>query len=356
MSETDRAKANIMVIDDALETLNFLVDMLTGQGYAVLPIPDGHLAISSAQTDPPDLILLDVMMPDMDGYQVCEQLKADARTRDIPIIFLSVLDKVENKVKAFSSGGADYITKPFHIQEVSARIKTHLTLRNLQRQLGEQNLHLERINAELTREIAEHQQAEKTLRHYTDRLETMHKIDQAILAARSPETIAVAAISRIRNLLDCQRAVVIEVTETGQIKKLASESSGAIALKTSVDVYQEIFEGQSWDTLNKGIVQGIEDLGTSQHRHSPLQKILYEEGVRSYIIVPLCVHDELIGTLHLEADRSRAFTADHVSAAVEIAVLLAVAIRQARLYERAQREITERKRVEAELRQAKEAA
>jgi signal transduction histidine kinase len=296
------------------------------------------------------------MMPHINGYQVCEQLKADARTQDIPVIFLSVLDKVESIVKAFSVGGADYVTKPFNLQEVSARIETHLTVRNLQKQLGEKNVHLERINAELTREITEHQQAETTLRHYADRLETMHKIDQAILAARSPETIAVAAISRIRELLACQRAVVIEVTENGQIKELASESSGAIALKTSIGVYQEMFEGQSLDTLNKGIVQGIEDLDAAHHRHSPLQQMLYEEGVRSYIVVPLCVHDELIGTLHLEADRPKAFTADHVNAAVEIAVLLAVAIRQARLYERAQREIAERKRVEAELRQAKEVA
>ncbi|MCP4544547.1 MAG: response regulator [Chloroflexi bacterium] len=356
MNEIDEAKANIMVVDDALNNLRLLVDMLTRQSYTVRPMSDGHLAISSAQDDPPDLILLDIMMPEINGYQVCEQLKADARTRDIPIIFLSVLDKVENKVKAFSIGGADYITKPFNIQEVSARIETHLTLRNLQKQLGEKNVYQRRINDELTREIAEHQKAEARLRHYADRLEMMHKIDQAILAARSPETIAVAAISRIRGLLACQRAVVIEVTETGQIKELASESSGTIALKASVDVYREMFEGQSMDTLNKGIVQGVEDLDTIQHRHSPLQQMLYKEGVRSYVIVPLRVHDELIGTLHLEADRSRVFTADHVSAAIEISVLLAVAIRQARLYERAQREITERKRVEAELRQAKEVA
>ena len=356
MNETNKPKANLMIVDDSLDNLYFLVEMLSSRGYAVRPISNGHMAISSAQADPPDLILLDIMMPDISGYQVCEQLKADARTRDIPIIFLSALDKVLSKVKAFSVGGADYVTKPFHLQEISARIKTHLALRNLQKQLGEKNVHLEQVNDELTREIAEHQQAEATLRHYADRLETMHKIDQAILAARSPDTIAVAAISRIRRLLACQRAVVIEVTETGQIKELAAESSGTIALKANVDVYQEMFEGQSLETLNKSVVQGIEDLSAVSHRHSPMQQTLYEEGVRSYIIVPLSVHDELIGTLHLEADQPRAFTAGQVSGAVEIAVLLAVAIRQARLYEQAQREIAERKRVEAELRQAKEVA
>jgi signal transduction histidine kinase len=141
--------------------------------------------------------------------------------------------------------------------------------------------------------------------------------------------------------------IVVEVTETGQIKKLAAESSGEIALRPKVDIYYEMFEGQS---LNKGLVQGVEDLATHPRR-SLMQQALYAEGVRSYVVVPLRIQDELIGTLHLEADRPRAFTADHVNSAIEVAVLLAVGIRQARLYERAQREIAERKQAEAALRQ-----
>ena len=203
------------------------------------------------------------------------------------------------------------------------------------------------VNRDLEQEIIEHQKAQETLHNYADRLRTIHEIDQAILAARSAETIAMAAIGRIRYLMLCQRVIVIEVTETGQIEKLAAESSGEIALSPDVTIYYEMFESQA---LRQGLVQGVEDLATHPDR-SRLQQLLYLEGVRSYVVVPLRVQDELIGTLHLEANRPRAFTADHINSAIEIVVLLAVGIRQARLYERAQREIAERKQVTRTLRQ-----
>jgi CheY-like chemotaxis protein/nitrogen-specific signal transduction histidine kinase len=368
--EANATKGNILVVDDTLDNLRFLVNMLDRRGYTVRPVAEGPTAIASAQADPPDLILLDIMMPEMNGYQVCEQLKANERTRDIPVIFLSAKSTVTDKVKAFSLGGVDYITKPFEPKEVLARLETHLALRNLQRQLQEKNVQLEQVNDELNREITERQQVAETLRNYAVRLETMHELDQSILAARSPETIAVAAIGRIRRLLPCQRAVVVEVTEAGQIRKLAAESIGDMALRTDVDIYREMFEGQSLSALKKGVVQGVEDLDHLRRGHTPMQEVLHADGVRSYVVVPLQVQGDLVGTLHLEANHAKVFTADHINSAIEIAVLLAVAIRQARLYEQAQREITERKRAEAgqgealakalhathALRQAKEAA
>jgi PleD family two-component response regulator len=103
----------------------------------------------AAQAAPPDLILLDIMMPDMDGYEACERIKADERTRDIPVLFISALDEMEDKVKAFTAGGVDYITKPFQAEEVLARVQTHLALRDLNRQLQVANAQLERHVAEL---------------------------------------------------------------------------------------------------------------------------------------------------------------------------------------------------------------
>ena len=121
--------------------------MLNEQGYRVRPVPDGRLALAAAQAKPPDLILLDIRMPDLNGYQVCERLKAESRTKDIPIIFISALDAVQDKVKAFTVGGVDYITKPFHIEEVLARVETHLALRKLQEQL-------EMANQKMAQELA----------------------------------------------------------------------------------------------------------------------------------------------------------------------------------------------------------
>lgn len=128
-------KGDILVVDDTPANLRLLSKMLNEQGYRVRPVPDGRLALAAAQAKPPDLILLDIRMPDLNGYQVCERLKAESRTQDIPIIFISALDAVQDKVKAFTVGGVDYITKPFHIEEVLARVETHLALRKLQEQL-----------------------------------------------------------------------------------------------------------------------------------------------------------------------------------------------------------------------------
>ncbi|HEY9740144.1 MAG TPA: ATP-binding protein [Coleofasciculaceae cyanobacterium] len=135
-------QGNILVVDDTPENLHLLVRVLREKGYEVRPVPSGDLAVSAAQSFPPDLILLDIMMPEMDGYEVCSTLKADERTKDIPVIFISAINEVLDKVKAFEVGGVDYITKPFQVEEVLARVATHLALRSLQKSLEEKNKEL----------------------------------------------------------------------------------------------------------------------------------------------------------------------------------------------------------------------
>ncbi|MBE9117927.1 response regulator [Lusitaniella coriacea LEGE 07157] len=136
------SNAEILVIDDTPANLDLLAHILSEQGYKVRVAPNGKLALQSAKAIPPHLILLDIMMPEMDGYAVCEALKADEKTRDIPVIFLSALDNATDKMKAFQVGGADYISKPFEVIEVLARIENQLRARSLQLQLQEKNQHL----------------------------------------------------------------------------------------------------------------------------------------------------------------------------------------------------------------------
>jgi two-component system, NtrC family, sensor kinase len=131
--------------------------MLSDQGYKVRKVMSGHLALRVVSLAPPDLILLDINMPQMNGYEICKKLKADPNTSEIPVIFISALDEVWDKVKAFDVGGVDYITKPFQGEEVLARIKNQLTLRSLSKQLSEQN-------TLLYEEIRERQQVEEALR------------------------------------------------------------------------------------------------------------------------------------------------------------------------------------------------
>ena len=134
----------ILVVDDTRANLRLLVDLLVKAGYRVLPATNGAMGIAAAQSQHPDLILLDIMMPDLSGFQVCEQLKADECTSDIPIIFISALNEPLDKVKAFEIGGVDYIPKPIEPKEVLARIRTHLALRKAQWQLQLQNAELQR--------------------------------------------------------------------------------------------------------------------------------------------------------------------------------------------------------------------
>jgi sigma-B regulation protein RsbU (phosphoserine phosphatase) len=141
-----KSLGDILVVDDMPSNLRLLSQTLAEKGYGVRTVTSGPRALESARTSPPDLILLDVRMPDMDGYEVCEELKKDERTEHIPIIFISALDQVEDKVLAFQYGGVDYITKPFQVEEVLARTQTHLALRRLQE-------HLEKVNRRMQREF-----------------------------------------------------------------------------------------------------------------------------------------------------------------------------------------------------------
>jgi DNA-binding response OmpR family regulator len=126
------AESDIMIVDDNPANLKLLEDMLLQRGYEVRSFPLGRLALAAATKNPPDLILLDINMPDMDGYQVCERLKSTPGLSDIPVIFLSALNETEDKVRAFRCGGVDYISKPFQFEEVQARVETQVKLRHAQ--------------------------------------------------------------------------------------------------------------------------------------------------------------------------------------------------------------------------------
>ncbi|MCP4104203.1 MAG: response regulator [Desulfobacteraceae bacterium] len=173
-------QASILVVDDILDNLSMLTGILEEHGYIVRSVPDGFQALSSARADHPDLILLDVMMPGISGYEVCRQLKADEQTGNIPIIFISALNEVTDKVKGFSLGGVDYITKPFQTDEVLARVRTHLCLRKLQKRL-------EKKNARLQKEIIDRKQMEKTLRHNERKYRLLAENASDVIWARDPE-------------------------------------------------------------------------------------------------------------------------------------------------------------------------
>src|SRR5436190_8163936 len=145
--------ASILIVDDTPANLQVLAGMLKDGGYKVRPVPSGKLALLAAKREPPDLILLDINMPEMNGYEVCEQLKADELLAGIPVIFISALTDQLDKVKAFATGGLDYITKPFQMEELHARVETHLKLHCLQVELEDANNRLAAANSRMSRDL-----------------------------------------------------------------------------------------------------------------------------------------------------------------------------------------------------------
>ncbi|MGV0023501.1 diguanylate cyclase domain-containing protein [Phormidesmis priestleyi] len=162
--------ANILLVDDHLNSLQALSLLLARQGYRIRKATSGQVALQTIGVELPDLILLDIQMPQMDGYEVCARLKADPLTCDIPVIFLTALDDVADKVAAFSAGGIDYITKPFQASEVLARVQNQLTIQRQRRQLLAQNLRLQQ-------EIRERQRLESALIQANSDLQRLASID-----------------------------------------------------------------------------------------------------------------------------------------------------------------------------------
>lgn len=135
--------ADILIVDDTPANLRLITEMLRERGFKTRPVLSGRLALQAANSSPPDLVLLDINMPELDGYAVCEQLKRDARMREVPVIFLSARDETIDKVRAFQAGAVDYVSKPFHIEEVEARVTVHLKLKALRQESEERSRQLE---------------------------------------------------------------------------------------------------------------------------------------------------------------------------------------------------------------------
>jgi two-component system NarL family sensor kinase len=189
-AQNSASKETILIVDDIPENLQLLAGMLSEQGYIVRLAPDGQLALQFIQSNAPDLILLDILMPDMDGYEVCKELKTSPTTQDIPVIFISALHEVFDKVKAFSAGGVDYITKPFEVREVLARVENQLRLSRFSKQLLEQN-------AQLNKEIEERKRIEHERKRAQEALQASEAELRAIFAAIPDPLFVINSVGRV---------------------------------------------------------------------------------------------------------------------------------------------------------------
>jgi two-component sensor histidine kinase/DNA-binding response OmpR family regulator len=191
---TDKHTGNILVVDDSPSNIQLLTEMLSRGGHTIHAATDGMRAIRAVSEMLPDLILLDIIMPVMDGFKVCQYLKNREETRDIPVIFMTSLSDTKDKIRGFELGAADYITKPFQPEEVLARVENLLALCIMQKrleannaELTRSNRELERVNKELSCKIAEHRQIEIALQENEERLRTLINAMPDIVAFKDGE-------------------------------------------------------------------------------------------------------------------------------------------------------------------------
>ena len=285
---------DILIVDDMPDNLRLLSTMLTCYGYHVRKAINGQLALQGAEISPPDLILLDINMPKMNGYQVCEKLKLSEKTKDIPVIFISALDDVMEKVKAFEVGGVDYITKPFQIEEVLARVQNQLSLRLLQSQLQLQARELHDRNSRLQQEIAERQRAEESIRFL---LETTRAIGEAVDFHSALEVILHQVGQTIR--WDVGEAWIPDAEGT-----VLQSAPGWYASNARMESFRSQSEqltfarniglpGRVWASKQP---EWVEDISQG-YPHFLQSQIALEIGFKAGFGVPILVGDEVLAVL-----------------------------------------------------------
>ena len=330
---------SVLIVDDTLANLRLLSGILSESGYNVRPVPDGRLALTSARTQPPDIILLDIMMPGLSGYDVCTQLKGDEQTRDIPVIFISALNEVLDKVKAFSVGGVDYITKPFQTEEILVRVQTHLSLKHSQKRLQAQNEILQQ-------EIFERKRAEETLQKRNLELAFLNRINQIFGSSLNLKHVLKTALTEIQNLLEVFSASFWLLSpETDILTCMQAIGPGTEDLK---DLQIPQGEGITGWVAEHGKIQFIPDVLTDA-RHLKIVDEQTGVPIRSMLSLPLTIKNTVIGVLNLVDQRVDHFGPHHLILLEPLATAAAMSIENARLYNTAQQEILERKQAEVAL-------
>ncbi len=322
----------VLVVDDNRANLHLLTRVLSRRGYAVRASPGGRLALNSVRSHLPDLILLDVMMPDLDGYEVCTMLKADERTRDIPVIFISAAAEVFDKVKAFSVGGVDYITKPFQVEEVLVRVKTHLAIRNLQENLKQKN-------AQLEQEIVDRERIEEVLQRRNQELGLLNRLGQELTATLDLQLVTKRLLRAVTEIIGAKGASVW-LWEEDRV-----ESEGNDDAKRHLTCWAVIHRGEERPPTNlsvesgQGVVGWVAQTGKgvivdNVHDDNRFFSGIDEQtgfSTQSMLAVPLRTRGTIVGVLEAVNKLEGAFDDDDLALVETLAASAAIAADNARL-------------------------
>ncbi|MEA5472577.1 response regulator, partial [Spirulina sp. 06S082] len=279
----------ILIVDDQPSNLKFLARLLQNQGYRVRRAISGELALNAAFASPPDLILLDILMPEINGYEVCERLKKDRRTENIPIIFISVIDRADEKVRAFKAGGVDYITKPFQANEVLARIDHQLTIRKLQQQLETQNTQLK---AEINQRSIAQQETQLLLelsRSFTRCPDFETALEEALsrLCQTLHASYAEAWIEKDSASLHCARTWSGNQQRSDQLEAIAKFQQNSATI--SLDKEQGLI-GRVWHQCQPEWLHDLSILSPDIFTRAHLAQ---ESGFKTVLAVPVTITQSL---------------------------------------------------------------
>ncbi|HBB31772.1 MAG TPA: diguanylate cyclase [Cyanobacteria bacterium UBA8803] len=269
MSDETSYQGVIVIVDDTPHNLGVLFEFLNDSGFKVLVAQDGESAIQKVEYAKPDLILLDVMMPGIDGFETCRRLKANPSTRDIPVIFLSALSDVVDKVKGFNLGAVDFITKPVQQEEVKARALAHLTIRNLQKKLEAQNLTLQK-------EIQEKERVEECLRQAEEKYRSIFERATEGIFQATPEGRYITANPALASILGyaSPEEMMAQITDIG--KQLYVEPTRRAELAALMRRYDTLSDFQSQVyRKDQSIIWIAENIGTVKDAE---RNLLYYEG------------------------------------------------------------------------------
>ncbi len=302
-ASTTLAGATILLVDDNVANLSVLTQLLSAHDLRVLVAQQGESGIQIAQRAQPDLILLDVQLPGLDGFAICRRLQAETSTAAIPVLFMTARTEAADKIKGFAAGGVDYITKPFQEEEVLARVRAHLRLRQLQQQLEAQN-------AQLQQEIVERQQAEEALQRAhivleqqveertaaLSKMEALYYISHSLITIEQLPDLLQAVVDKVAEALPADRVTLILFDL--EKKSVPYFVKGGPGIEQLVTVpFDELWEGLSGWTLRE-LKPALSPKGVPDPRESPaVRRRRAETNAGAIIVTPLRYREKTLGTM-----------------------------------------------------------
>jgi len=345
MSEDTEKQETILVVDDTPTNLEVLFDFLSKAGFKVLFAEDGESALETVHYAAPDLILLDILMPGIDGYETCRRLKADKATANIPIIFLTALTETTDKVKGFALGAVDFITKPLQYEEVLARVKLHLHMKTLTRQLQEQNTQLEW-------EVQERKQAEAALQRENQRSHLFADVALKIRRSLQIDDILQTSVTEVKKILQADRVLIYRLWANGTGSGVAEALEPGLPEVMGAVFPEEVFPEEAQEKYRQGYIRNLADVHADENVVPCLVDFLQQFWVKSKLVVPIITQDDLWGLLVAhQCAEPRYWNAFETELLQQVADQIAIALTQAQLLEKEVLQRQELARSNAELQQ-----